>query len=298
MSFFKDIQLRAKSNAKKIILPETEDERILKAGIIAEQEGFAKISFVGDTKKVLSDINRLISEDPNLKLDKNIEIFDIYDEKLKSNLAHELYILRQHKGISLEDAYKMLDDKIYFAMMLLKTGYANGLVAGAINSTANVLRPALQIIKTKENAKFVSGFFVMELPNSFFGEKGVLIYSDASLVENPDEEQLAEIAIQASKSFKSLLIAEPKVAMLSYSTKGSATSDLTTKVINATKIAKEKDSNLVIDGELQLDSAIIPEISKTKAPDSIIKGEANVLIFPDINAGNIRIQINTKTSRS
>ena len=203
--------------------------------------------------------------------------------------ANLLYELRKNKGMSIEKAREIAKDPVYFGMLMLKDedSKVDGLVSGAIHSTSDTLRPALQILKTAPDTKLVSAFFVMVVPDCEYGEKGTFIFGDAGLNENPGEEELAEIAISSSKSFKQLVQKEPKVAMLSYSTHGSAKSELTEKVISATKKVKEKDPNLKVDGELQLDAAIIPEIAEMKAPTSEIKGEANVLIFPDLNAGNI-----------
>ena len=191
--------------------------------------------------------------------------------------------------MTIEQAKKLAKDPVYFGMLMVKdeNTIADGLVSGAIHSTADTLRPALQILKTAPSTKLVSAFFIMVVPNCQYGEKGTFIFSDSGLNENPDAEVLSEIAIASSKSFKQLVEKTPKVAMLSYSTYGSANSELTDKVILATKKAKEKSKGLLIDGELQLDAAIVPEVSKLKAPNSPLKGNANVLIFPNLDAGNI-----------
>ena len=186
-----------------------------------------------------------------------------------------------------EQASKLIDEPIYFGMMMLKENKADGLVSGAAHSTADTLRPALQILKTSPGTKLVSAFFVMCVPNCDYGENGTFIFGDSGLNQNPNAEELSEIAISSSKSFKKLIGKEAKVAMLSYSTYGSAKSELTEKVIEATKMVKEKEPNLKVDGELQVDSAIVPEISKSKAPGSEIEGKANILIFPNLDAGNI-----------
>lgn len=200
-----------------------------------------------------------------------------------------MYELRKEKGMTKEKAEQLVNDPVYFGTLMLKdeTSEADGLVSGAAHSTSDTLRPALQILKTAPNTKLVSAFFVMVVPDCESGEKGTFIFGDSGLNENPTDEQLSEIAISSSKSFKQLVEKEPKVAMLSYSTHGSAKSELTEKVINATNKVKEKMPELLVDGELQLDAAIIPEIAKSKAPNSPIKGEANVLIFPNLDAGNI-----------
>ena len=200
--------------------------------------------------------------------------------------------------MTLEEALKLVEEPIYYGMMMLKLGEADGLVSGAAHSTSNTLRPALQILKTAPNTKLVSAFFVMCVPNCEYGEHGTFIYADSGLVENPNSDELSEIAISSAKSFKNLVGSEPKVAMLSYSTYGSAKSELTEKVIEATKLVKEKEPNLIVDGELQVDAAIIPAVSKSKAPGSPIEGNANVLIFPDLNAGNISYKLTQRLAKA
>ena len=200
---------------------------------------------------------------------------------------NDFYELRKAKGMTIEKAKEILKDETYYGMMMVKEGLADGLVSGACHSTSNTLRPALQILKTAPGTKLVSAFFVMVVPDCEYGENGTFIFSDSGLNEYPDADSLAEIAISSSKSFKQLVGAEPKVAMLSYSTYGSAKSPLTEKVIEATKLLKEKEPDLICDGELQLDAAIVPEIAESKAPGSPVAGKANTLIFPDLDAGNI-----------
>ena len=198
-----------------------------------------------------------------------------------------LFELRKAKGMTLDKAKEIMKDNVYFGMMMVKEEDADGLVSGAAHSTSDTLRPALQILKTAPGTKLVSAFFLMVVPNCEYGENGTFIFSDAGLNEYPDADALSEIAISSSKSFKQLVGAEPKVAMLSYSTYGSAHSPLTEKVVEATKLLKEKEPNLICDGELQLDAAILPEIAASKAPGSPVAGKANTLIFPDLDAGNI-----------
>ena len=203
--------------------------------------------------------------------------------------AQLLYELRKNKGMTIEQAKELVLNPVYFGMLMVKDEEtkADGLVSGAAHSTADTLRPALQILKTAPDTKLVSAFFVMVVPDCEYGENGTFIFGDAGLNENPNPDQLSEIAISSSKSFTQLVQKEPKVAMLSYSSHGSAHSELTEKVIEATKLLKEKEPNLIADGELQLDAAIIPEVAASKAPTSPLKGEANVLIFPNLDAGNI-----------
>ncbi len=283
MSFIDDVKQRAKKDIKTIILPEAEDIRILKATEIVLNEKYANIILIGNEEEV----NKKAKEN-NINI-QGAKIIDPNNSENYEKYANLLYELRKNKGMTIEKAREIAKDPVYFGMLMLKDedSKVDGLVSGAIHSTSDTLRPALQILKTAPDTKLVSAFFVMVVPDCEYGEKGTFIFGDAGLNENPGEEELAEIAISSSKSFKQLVQKEPKVAMLSYSTHGSAKSELTEKVISATKKVKEKDPNLKVDGELQLDAAIIPEIAEMKAPTSEIKGKANVLIFPDLNAGNI-----------
>ena len=283
MQFIEEIKQRAKQDIKTIVLPEAEDIRTLQATEQVLREQYAKIILVGNKQEILEkveankiDITGAEIVDPN-----NSEKYDEY--------VNLLYELRKNKGMTIEKAKELVKDPVYFGMLMVKdeNSNADGLVSGAIHSTSDTLRPALQILKTAPDTKLVSAFFVMVVPDCEYGEKGTIIFGDYGLNEKPYEEALSEIAISSSKSFKQLVGKEPKVAMLSYSTYGSAKSELTEKVINATKKVKEKMPELLVDGELQLDAAIVPEVAKMKAPGSPIQGNANVLIFPDLDAGNI-----------
>lgn len=283
MSFIDEIKARAKKEIKTIILPEAEDKRVLEAASKVTKEGFAKVILLGDATKIKEDC-----KSNEIDLD-GVDIINPLTSEKKEEYKQKLYELRKNKGMTPEQAEVLLKEPIYFGMMMLKdeNSNADGLVSGAAHSTANTLRPALQILKTKPGTKLVSAFFIMCVPNCEYGENGTFIFGDSGLNQNPTADELSEIAISSSKSFEQLVQKEAKVAMLSYSTKGSAKSELTEKVIEATKLVKEKESTLMIDGELQVDSAIVPEIAASKAPDSPLKGEANVLIFPDLDAGNI-----------
>ena len=292
MSFIESIKHRAKQNIKTIILPEAEDKRVLEAASKVITQGFAKVILIGDKEQVEKD-----SKENNIDL-SGVEIIDIKTSTKKQEYAQKLFELRQAKGMTQEEASKLIEEPIYFGMMMLKNGEADGLVSGAAHSTSNTLRPALQILKTAPNTKLVSAFFVMCVPNCEYGEHGTFIYGDSGLNQNPNADELSEIAISSAKSFRSLVEAEPKVAMLSYSTYGSAKSELTEKVIEATKLVKEKAPDLLVDGELQVDAAIIPEVSKSKAPGSPIEGNANVLIFPDLNAGNIGYKLTQRLAKA
>ena len=283
MNFIENIKNRAKQEIKTIVLPEAEDIRTLKATQIALKEKYANIVLVGN-----EEIIKQKAQENNV----NIEGATIINPQTSENYekyVQLLYELRKNKGMTIEQAKELVLNPVYFGMLMVKDEEtkADGLVSGAAHSTADTLRPALQILKTAPDTKLVSAFFVMVVPDCEYGENGTFIFGDAGLNENPNPDQLSEIAISSSKSFEQLVQKEPKVAMLSYSSHGSAHSELTEKVIEATNLLKEKEPNLIADGELQLDAAIIPEVAASKAPRSPLKGEANVLIFPNLDAGNI-----------
>jgi len=281
VSFIDDIKQKAKADKKTIVLPESNDIRILEATQMVLKEDYANIVLVGNEEKILE-----MAKENNLDI-TGVRIVDPLTSEKKEEYSNYFYELRKNKGITLEDAKRMMEDEVYFGMMMVKSNDADGLVSGACHSTSDTLRPALQILKTAPDTKLVSAFFLMVVPDCKYGENGAFIFADSGLNEYPDPEALSEIAISSGKSFKQLVGVEPKVAMLSYSTYGSAHSPLTEKVVEATRILKEKAPDLLCDGELQLDAAIIPEIAASKAPGSPLKGEANTLIFPDLDAGNI-----------
>ena len=283
MSFIEEIKNRAKKEIKTIILPEAEDIRILQATEKVIKEQYAKIILIGDENIILEK-----AKTNNINLE-GVKIVNPEKDKNYNKYVNLLYNLRKHKGMTEDKAKELVLNPVYYGMLMVKDEEteADGLVSGAAHSTSDTLRPALQILKTAPNTKLVSAFFVMVVPNCKYGENGVLVFGDCGLNENPNAEQLSEIAISSSNSFKQLIGKEPKVAMLSYSTYGSAHSELTEKVIEATKLVKQKNPNLCVDGELQLDAAIIPEVAEFKAKGSKLQGKANTLIFPDLNAGNI-----------
>lgn len=274
------IKERARNAKKTIVLPETMDKRILEATSIILKEEIADIILIGNEEEIK----------------KNSEKYDISRAKiinpstseLTEELIEELYRLRQKKGMTIETAKELLlNDYMYYACMLVKKGIADGAVSGACHSTANTLRPALQILKTAPNTKLVSAFFLMVVPNCEYGDNGTFLFADSGLEQNPNSEKLAAIAGSSAKSFALLTEHEPVVAMLSHSTKGSATHADVDKVVEATNLAKEMYPDYLIDGELQLDAAIVPEVASSKAKDSNVAGKANVLVFPDLDAGNI-----------
>ena len=283
MSFIEEIKNRAKEDVKTIILPEATDTRILEATSIVLKEGYAKIILVGNKEEVTS-----IAKENEIDI-TGAEIIDPLLDSRHSKYVELLYALRKEKGMTNEEAKLLVNDPVYFGMLMLKDEESNcdGLVSGAIHSTSDTLRPALQILKTAPDTKLVSAFFIMCVPDCEYGEKGTFIFSDCGLNQDPGAIALSEIAISSSKSCKKLMGVEPRIAMLSYSTHGSATSQSTEKVIKATEMLKTKRPDLLVDGELQLDAAIIPEIAEFKAPTSPIKGNANILVFPDLNSGNI-----------
>lgn len=277
MSFIDKIKERAKQNKKRIVLPETMDERVLKAASIALKEDLAHIILIGNKEDIIKKEEGL----------SKAEFIDPNTFEKTNELVESLTELRKHKGMTLDKAKELLlNDYMYFACMLVYENLADGVVSGACHSTANTLRPALQILKTKEESLLVSAFFFMVVPNCEYGENGAFIFADAGLEQNPTPEKLAAIALDSADSFKLLTQKEPKVAMLSHSTMGSASHKDVDKVVEATRLAKEKSCYL-IDGELQLDAAIVPEVAKMKAPNSPVAGSANVLVFPDLDAGNI-----------
>ena len=272
------IKEKAKENKKTIILPETMDNRVLKAAEIILEENIADIILIGKEEEI---------SNKKLNLAK-AQIIDPNTSDLTDDLIEKLYELRKAKGLTKEEAKKLLlTDYMYFACMLVKEGKADGVVSGACHSSANTLKPALQILKTALNVDIVSAFFLMIVPNCKYGDNGTFIFADCGLIQNPTSKELATIAETSAKTFKLLTEHEPIVAMLSHSTKGSAKHEDVTKVIEATKMVKETNPDYIIDGELQLDAAIVPEISEIKAKGSEVAGKANVLVFPDLDAGNI-----------
>lgn len=278
-SFIDGIKSKAKSNMKTIVLAEGEEIRTIRAAAIVKAEGYAKNILLGNPDKI-----KKMAAEENIDID-GVEIINPADG---SEEYAELFAeLRKKKGVTIEQARETVKDPLYYGVMMVKTGKVDGMVAGAINSSANVIRPSLQILKTAPGTKIVSAFFLMNVPDCEYGENGIFVFGDSGLNMNPTADELSEIAISSAASFKSLVGAEPKVAMLSFSTYGSAKNELVDKVQEATRLAKEKAPELALDGELQLDAAIVPSVGAQKAPESKVAGKANVLIYPDLNAGNI-----------
>lgn len=282
MDFINDVIKKAKSNIKTIVLPETEDERILKAAEVIKQKNIAEIILIGDEKKLYIKGKHL-----GINLE-GIRCINPVDSDFLEEFISTYTKKREKKGMTEEEARKVLTtNPLFFGAMLVDKGIAHGMVAGAVNSTGNTLRSIFHCVGTKEGANTVSSFFVMVLPKKEFGEDGIMFFADCAVIPNPTDIQLAEIGEAAADNFRTFINKEPKVAFLSFSTKGSADTDETKKVVSAYELLRKKRKDIFCEGELQLDAAIVPSVSKKKAPDSIIKGEANVLIFPDLNSGNI-----------
>ena len=281
MAIIDKIKAKAASDVKTIVLPEGEEERNVQAASKISKAGLARIIMLGDPEKV-----KAVAEKFGVCL-CSVEIINPATSDKAGAYAEKLYELRKAKGMTEEQAAKLVADPMYYGVMMVKMGDADGLVSGAIHSTGDMLRPALQIIKAKPGMKTVSSCFLMESPETEYGENGIMIFADCAVNIDPDAEQLANIALGAADSARSLAGIEPRVAMLSFSTKGSAKHDNVTKVQEATRIAHEMAPELMLDGELQLDAALVPSVGALKAPGSAVAGKANVLVFPDLEAGNI-----------
>ncbi len=280
MGFIDTIKAKAAANKKKIVLAEGMDRRIYEAAAKVIAEDIADIVILASPEEVAAN-----SE--GLDISKATVIDPKTSDKLEA-YAVKLAELRAKKGVTVDQARDMMtSDYMFYACMMVKMGDADGVVSGACHSTANTLRPSLQIVKTKPGCKLVSAFFLIVVPDCEYGEKGTFIFADSGLEQNPDPEKLAAIAASSAESFELLVGVEPKVAMLSHSTKGSAKHADVDKVVEATRIAKETYPGIKLDGELQLDAAIVPSVAASKAPGSDVAGQANVLIFPDLDAGNI-----------
>ena len=279
MAIIDKIKAKAKANVKHIVLPEGEEIRNIQAAAMIVEQGLAKLTLLGNPDKV-----KEVAVGVNLE---GVAIIDPATSEKSAEYANMLFEIRKAKGMTEEQAANLVKDPMYYGVMMVKAGDADGLVSGAIHSTGDMLRPALQIIKSKPGIKTVSSCFLMECPNKAYGDDGVMIFADCAVNIDPDAEQLANIALGAADSARALAGIEPRVAMLSFSTKGSAKHDNVTKVQEATRIAKEMAPDLMLDGELQLDAAIVEKVGQLKAPGSKVAGHANTLVFPDLGAGNI-----------
>lgn len=291
MAFIDVIKERARANKKTIVLPETEDRRTLEAAAQILKEDIANIILVGTEEAVAAgseglDLTGAVIVDP-AKSDKT----ESYIQKFVE--------LREKKGMTYDKAKEiMLNQYLYYGVMMVKMGDADGMVSGASHSTADTLRPCLQILKTKPGTKLVSAFFVIAVPDCEYGSNGTFVFADSGLVQNPNPEELAAIAASSAESFELLVQDEPVVAMLSHSTKGSAKHADVDKVIEATRIAKEAHPELKLDGEFQFDAAVVPSVGQSKAPGSPVAGKANVMVFPDLDAGNIGYKIAQRLAKA
>ena len=294
MAFIDVIIEKAKAADKTIVLPEGKDPRTIEAAAKLLEREIVKVILIGNREALIGsagkwDISRAVFIDP-MNYPQYDEYVEIFTELRKKKFASV--------DEAREKAKELMRDEVFIAVMMVKQGLADGMVSGACHSTADTLRPSLQILKTAPGTKLVSAFFMMVVPDCDYGSEGVFLFGDSGLVENPDADELSEIAISSAKSFRQLAGREPNVAMLSYSTYGSAHSVMTEKVVEATRLAKEKAPDLNLDGELQLDAAIVPSVGKSKAPGSQVAGSANVLIFPDLNAGNIGYKLAQRLAKA
>jgi phosphate acetyltransferase len=286
MDLIRQVKENAKKNKQRIILPESYDNRILKAADIIIDEDIAHITLIGKKQDIETDSNKL-----NLLNIGRARILDPASNDKKDVYADLMVELRKSKGLTKDEAYKLLDNPLYLSTIMIKNGDADGEVAGAANATADVLKPALQFVKTKPGINVVSGAFMMILKDREFGDDGLIVFADCAVYPDPDARELAEIAVTTANTAKAIAKIEPRVAMISFSTKGSAQHEMVDKVRNATEIARQMDSSLKIDGELQVDAALIKDIGEKKAPGSEISGNANVLIFPNLDSGNIAYKL-------
>lgn len=286
MDLLESIKKNAQIHCKRIVLPEGTEERTLKAADVVLQEKIAKITLLGNEGKI-----KEMAKNFGLTNIDQATIIDPINHPKKNDYVDLMVELRKAKGLTKSNAQKLIEDPLYLATVMIKNGDADGEVAGAMNATGDVLRPAFQFVKTMPGISVVSGAFIMILKDKEFGNNGILVFADCAVHPNPTDKELAEIAVATAKTTKAIAGFDPRIAMLSFSTKGSATHEMVDKVRNATCYAKEMDPSLKIDGELQADAAIIEAIGKSKAPGSEIAGKANVLIFPTLEAGNIAYKL-------
>ncbi len=286
MNFIDKIKDKARGELKTIVLPEGTEERTIKAADIIIKEGLAKVVLIGDKAKI-----KHLASEYFLENIARAQIVDPVENPDKQKYIDLMMQIRGSKGLTVEQAAGLIEDPLYLAVMMIKAGDADGEVAGAGNATGDVLRPAFQYIKTIPGVSVVSGAFIMQIPDTMFGDQGMMIFADCAVHPLPTAEELAEIAVSTGRTARAIVGMEPRIAMLSFSTKGSAKHELVDKVVKATELAKKMDPSLMIDGELQADAAIIPGIGAKKAPESKIAGRANVLVFPSLEVGNIAYKL-------
>lgn len=286
MNLIERIRQNARLDCQRIVLPEGDEDRTVMAADAIIREKLCFVILIADPVEVEKKVQLY-----GLKNIEKATIVNPKDHPKKQEYTELLYEIRKDKGLSMEQAAKLVEDPLYLGTLMIKAGDADGEVAGARNATGDVLRPAFQIVKTMPGISIVSGAFIMILKDRSFGEDGIIVFADGAVHPDPDENQLAEIAVATGATTRSILGFEPRIAMMSFSTKGSASHPMVDKVVNATRIAREMDPTLTIDGELQADAALIESIAGSKAPDSPIQGNANVLIFPDLNVGNVAYKL-------